>query len=89
MLARFAPLNDDFHLGIPRAARSRQIEHAVGQIIDVPLIMPRRFEHSLDRYLEHTNRHHRELLAAFRARDPKWAASEMTAHLLSARSVAP
>jgi DNA-binding GntR family transcriptional regulator len=33
-----------------------------------------------------TNHHHREILAAFRARSPEWAESVMQAHVHSAKS---
>jgi len=35
---------------------------------------------------QRSNRHHREILAAFRARSPEWAESVMLAHVYSAKS---
>jgi DNA-binding GntR family transcriptional regulator len=71
-------LVEEFHEAIALAAGGETIvAMRAGVVLPVPLA--------------HTgedlgDRHHRELLAAFRARDPDWAESVMHAHVHSAKS---
>lgn len=76
------PLSDDseFHGAIALAAGGEMIA-AVRRGVVLPV--PRGYT-AEDR--ERSNRQHREILAAFRARNPEWAESVMLAHVHSAKS---
>ena len=50
------------------------------------MMLHKRFEGSMIGNLERTIRHHRAIITALKARDPKWAHAEIMAHLMSARS---
>lgn len=86
LLRQFADFNNAFHTTILKASRSRQIVQAVEHLIETPLILHKRFEGSLIANLERTIRHHRAIITALKAKDPKLAHAEMMAHLMSARS---
>ncbi|OFZ97959.1 MAG: hypothetical protein A3H35_04735 [Betaproteobacteria bacterium RIFCSPLOWO2_02_FULL_62_17] len=86
LFRQFADFNSAFHTVILKAARSRQLTLVLEHLIETPLILHKRFEGTLRVNLERAISHHREIIAAFRARDPKWARATMTAHLMSARS---
>ncbi len=86
LLRRFADFNNAFHTVVLKASRSRQIVKALEHVIETPLLLHKRFEGSLMGNLERTIRHHRAIITALKAGDPKWAYAEMMAHLMSARS---
>ena len=69
-----------------RGAGSGEVMVVLEHLIETPLILHKRFEGTLRVNLDRAISHHREIIAAFRARDPKWARATMTAHLMSARS---
>jgi DNA-binding GntR family transcriptional regulator len=83
---QFAEFNNGFHTVLLKASRSRQIQQALEHLIEIPLILHKRFEGTLTGNLERTIRHHRAIITALKARDPKWAHAEMMVHLMSARS---
>ena len=85
-LRRFNDLNTEFHMVILRASRSRQIVLATERLVETPTVLLRRYESNLIGNLERTNGHHRGIITALKARDPKWAHAEMTVHLISART---
>lgn len=86
LLREFADFNNEFHKIVLRASHSRQIVQVLEHLIETPLMLHKRFEGSLIGNLERTIRHHRAIITALRARDPKWAHAEIMAHLMSARS---
>ena len=86
LLREFADFNNEFHKVVLRASHSRQIVQVLEHLIETPLMLHKRFEGSLIGNLERTIRHHRAIITALRARDPKWAHAEIMAHLMSARS---
>jgi len=86
LLREFADFNNEFHKVVLKASRSRQIVQVLEHLIEVPLMLHKRFEGGLIGNLERTIRHHRAIITALKARDPKWAHAEMMAHLMSARS---
>jgi DNA-binding GntR family transcriptional regulator len=86
VLERFAALNNRFHLAIVAASRNQRLLRVLQPILDVPVVMMRRFVPELDGHLRRSCAHHREIVAALRARNAEWAGAEMRAHLLSAAS---
>lgn len=73
-------LGEEFHEAVALAAGGETIAAMrSGVVLPVPLA------HTAEDG-ELGNRHHREILAAFRARDPDWAESVMHAHVHSAKS---
>lgn len=86
LLREFADFNNAFHRVVLTASRSRQLAHVLEHLIETPLMLHKRFEGSLIGNFERTIRHHRAIITALRARDPKWAHAEVMAHLMSARS---
>ncbi len=86
LFREFADFNNRFHKVVLNASRSRQIVQVLEHLIEIPLMLHKRFEGTLIGNLERTIRHHRALITALKAKDSKWAHAEMTAHLMSARS---
>lgn len=86
LFRQFADFNSAFHTVIVKAAGSRQLMLVLEHLIETPLILHKRFEGTPMVNIARTIRHHREIIAAFRARDPELARATMTAHLMSARS---
>jgi len=86
LFRQFADFNNAFHTLLLEASRSRQIQRALEHLIETPLILHKRFEGTLIGNLERTIRHHRAIITALKAKDPKWAHAETLAHLMSARS---
>ena len=86
LLREFADFNNEFHKVILKATHSRQIVQVLEHLIEVPLMLHKRFEGGLIGNFDRTIRHHRAIITALKAKDPKWAHAEMMAHLMSARS---
>lgn len=83
---RIAVANNALHAAIIGAAASRRLSAMIGVVLEMPLVM-RTLSYYSDEELLRSAGHHRELVAAFRARDPRWAASIMRSHLLAAHNV--
>ncbi len=83
--SEFLALNNEFHRLILTAAHSERLEVMISGLVEIPVML-----RTLDRYsddeLQRSCAHHHELVAAFRARDGRWAASIMRTHLLAART---
>lgn len=84
-LDRVAEKNDAFHKLILEAAASGRLKRVLAGVIEVPLVLStfRRYDEAS---LQRSMGHHRELIAAFEARDPEWARSAMRCHVQAARS---
>ena len=84
-LRRHSMLNRKFHALIAAASRKGRLAAALESAISMPIV-----HHTFRRYsAEQRARslaHHRELLDAFRARDPQWARAVMTSHIRAALS---
>jgi DNA-binding GntR family transcriptional regulator len=80
-----AAFNREFHGSIARAAGGEVFAAVRNSIVIGPLVLRTVHEYTRDDQ-ERSNRHHREILAAFRARSPDWAESVMLAHVYSAKS---
>jgi DNA-binding GntR family transcriptional regulator len=85
-LARIAEANSRLHGLIIQAAGNRRLGDTLARLFEVPMIM-RTFQVYSDEDLHRSAAHHRELVAAFRARDPLWAASVMHSHIRAAYHV--
>ncbi|NNM00508.1 MAG: GntR family transcriptional regulator [Gammaproteobacteria bacterium] len=78
--------NHEFHRVIITATGSERLDRLLASLVELPMIL-----RTLERYsvkdLERSNRHHWELISAFRAHDAQWARSVMTAHLHAAHRI--
>ena len=82
--AGLAKANSEIHLTIVRATGNARLEAMISGVTELPLVMRTLRTYSPDDLLR-SARHHIELVAAFRARDPVWASAVMRSHLLAAR----
>lgn len=75
-----------FHSTIIEAAGNERIRKVLSWLIEVPVIL-----RTIDRYtaedIQRSNHHHRELIAAFKSKDGRWALSVMEAHLRAAQQI--
>lgn len=83
---RIAIANNALHGIIIGAASSRRLSAMISGVMEMPLVM-RTLSYYSDEALLRSASHHRELCAAFRARDPRWAGSVMRSHLIAAHHV--
>ena len=81
-----AAANNRLHAIIIGAAASRRLAAMMSGVMEMPLIMRTLWYYS-DEDLFRSAGHHAELVSAFRAQDPQWAASVMRSHLLAALHV--
>ena len=81
--ARFTPANSEFHRIILDAAMSPRLAAMAALVVEIPLILRTLARYS-DAELLRSLQHHRELIAAFEARDEDWARSVMRSHVLAA-----
>lgn len=78
-----APANSRFHRIILEAAESPRLLTLASVVVEAPLAL-RTIERYSPEQRARSVQHHRELIAAFRARDPQWARSVMTSHIKAA-----
>ena len=79
-------LNNEFHRLVLGAAHSTRLEETVSWLVEFPIILETLGRFS-DEDLRRSCAQHRELVEALQARDGRWAASIMRAHILAARRV--
>lgn len=77
--------NNEFHKIILEAANSSRLQTLMAGLIEMTVIL-RTYQRYTKEELRRSFAHHRELIAAFLARDPEWARAVMTAHILAARA---
>lgn len=82
-VGRFFAANQEFHRIILDAAMSRRLSAMAALVIETPLTMRTLVRYSTEE-LDRSMRHHRELIAAFEARNGDWAASVMRSHVHAA-----
>lgn len=75
-----SPLNDQFHSLILAGSGNSRLKSIVDHVISIPLVL-RTFNRYDPAEVIRSMSHHRELVAAFEARDPVWAESVMRSHL--------
>ena len=81
-----AQLNDEFHAIVRTAAASTRLMSMLGAVIQLPLVM-RTFHRYAPSDITRSHAHHRDLVAALRARDETWADSVMRSHVRAAKHV--
>ena len=84
VLDRIADLNSRFHRLIVEASGNTRLHDLIGSIVELPLVMSTFRRYSREELRRSMNQH-AELVAALKARDPRWARSVMASHILSAR----
>jgi DNA-binding GntR family transcriptional regulator len=85
-LAALIPLNRAFHAKLVELADAPAFAAALAGAVRAPLTQ-RNFRAYDEDSMRRSLAHHREIVAAIRARDPEWARAVMTAHLRNARAV--
>jgi len=84
--ARFAALNNDFHLGILGAARSPRLQALLAPLISIPIVLLKHYNWQPGRVdIGRSNRDHRGLIAALRRGDAARASARIRDHILSRR----
>lgn len=78
-----AGANSRFHRIVLEAAQSPRLLTLAGLVVETPLILRTLARYSPEERAR-SMRHHRELIAAFRARDGNWAEAVMTSHIKAA-----
>lgn len=81
---RIGALNSELHAEVHRAASSRYVAQLLTSLVQMPLVM-RTFQRYQPDELARSMGHHRELVAALRARRAEWAEAVMHAHVEAAR----
>lgn len=84
-VAAFTELNSLFHGGIAEAADASYALPARNMLVALPVILQAVHNYAPLGY-RRSNAHHRELLDAFRAKDPDWAESVMRLHVVSSKA---
>jgi DNA-binding GntR family transcriptional regulator len=75
--------NDEFHAAIIRTAANRRLGALMAGVVELSWVA-RTFSIYSDAELARSIGHHRQMIDAFRARDPVWAGAVMRAHIRSA-----
>lgn len=83
---KFSDLNDDFHAVIIDHAGTSRIREFLTPLMQVQLVLMKRYRHTIEAHLQRSCWHHRELIAAFEAKDAHWAEAQMRTHMLSAKN---
>lgn len=81
----FAALNTQFHSRIISATRSTQLQTLSAQTISLPLEMIKKFVWEQKVNIRRSNGQHRDIVGALISRNPEWAETAMSAHILSTR----
>lgn len=85
-LDRVYELNSRFHAGVVQAAGGgTSLTGVVGSLVH-SVVLYRTLHTFGDEAMERSSRHHLEIVAALRNRDPEWAECVMRSHLLAARA---
>jgi DNA-binding GntR family transcriptional regulator len=76
--------NDRFHMTIIEACGNPRLRDVLRSMVEVEYVLGAFHRYSLDELVRSAHQH-AELVAAFEARDPAWAHSVMSSHILAAR----
>lgn len=82
---QFIELNAQFHGIIVDATRSRQLKHLTAQAVSLPLVLIKQFVWDQRINIVRSNAQHRDIVAALAQRNSEWAATAMSAHILSTK----
>ena len=80
---RYTPANSEFHRIILEAAMSPRLVAMAAIVVELPLTL-RTLASYTPEDRQRSLRHHAELIAAFEARSPEWAAAAMESHVHAA-----
>ncbi len=80
---RYTPSNAEFHRIILQAANSPRLVTMAALVVELPLTLRTLVSYSQDDR-QRSLRHHNELIAAFEAGSPAWAAAAMQSHIQAA-----
>lgn len=84
--ARFAALNNEFHLSVLEAARSPRLAAVLVPLVNIPIVLLKHYNWQPGRVdIARSNRDHRELIAALRAHDAARSRTRMHEHVVSRR----
>lgn len=83
-LDRLNEANREFHNRILAASGSARLPALVSSVVQMPIAL-RTFRRYSEEAMRRSSNHHRELVAAFRARSSTWAEAVMHAHIMAAR----
>ena len=84
-VSAFLSHNSEFHGIVVKAANSPRLESLLSNLIEQAIVVHTAQHYSMDRIRE-SQRHHRELVDALKARNEVWAKSVMTNHIYAARA---
>jgi DNA-binding GntR family transcriptional regulator len=82
----FSDINNLFHGLILDHAGSPRLRELLNPLMQIQLVLMKRYRHTIEAHLHRSCWHHRELIAAFEAKDALWAESQMRTHMLSAKN---
>jgi DNA-binding GntR family transcriptional regulator len=85
-LALLTRANEAFHAAIIAAAANRRLGRLIASVVRLSWVA-RTFSIYAPADLQRSIAHHREMIAAFRARDAAWAGAVMQSHIRAARDV--
>lgn len=85
-LDEIAEQNNELHRLVLDASGSPRLIAMLKSLVQVPLVH-RTFRRYPAEGLQRSFAHHRELIAALRARDGQWASSVMRSHIMAARNI--
>jgi DNA-binding GntR family transcriptional regulator len=85
-LAELSRLNKEFHLAILEGSGNPHVRRVAENLSDLNFML-RSYRRYSRADLQRSARHHYELAAAIRARNPTWARSVMAAHIEATRSL--
>jgi DNA-binding GntR family transcriptional regulator len=78
--------NDAYHRIVAEASGNARLAQSIGAVMAMPM-GSKVLQESSPARLQRLMNHYRELIVAFRARDPDWARAVMECHVLSAKSL--
>ena len=84
-ISEFLSHNSEFHGIVVRAANSPRLESLLSNLIEQAIVVHTAQNSSMERIRE-SQRHHRELVDALRAKNEVWAKAVMTNHIYAART---
>jgi DNA-binding GntR family transcriptional regulator len=85
-MVQLADLNGSFHDRILELAGNERLSAMIRSVRQLPLVVRTFHDYDVEA-LARSMSHHREIVAAIRARDTEWAAAVMRSHIHAARDV--
>lgn len=82
-LEGFDELNTEFHAVIAHAADGPRLERILASSLELPASIFNYYAEPVDQRTRRTHAQHREIIAALKMRNARWAEAAMSAHLFS------